>query len=183
MSRHQPLHPNSHRTQRPARKDWLPLAGIGLAVLAVAVIALWLASVGGSANPQPAKPGVAEAAVPMPIANEPQTAAGVQVKSPAVDRGRLPLNTTVSQSYELMNTGSSPVQIGTATIQVMDGCCPPDPQVSQSVLQPGDHATVRMIMQMHPGMDGPHLFHLTVPVRGAGGEEALHLYFKGDFEG
>lgn len=47
----------------------------------------------------------------------------------------------------------------------------------------GQKSTVSVSMQMHKGMDGPHLFHLTVPVRNAEGEDALHLYFKGDFRG
>ena len=47
----------------------------------------------------------------------------------------------------------------------------------------GQTAGVGFSTQMHEGMDGPHLFHLTVPFRTAEGDDALHLYFKGDFRG
>lgn len=35
---------------------------------------------------------------------------------------------------------------------------------------------------MHPGMEGPHLFRVTVPVKRANGQEAgLRLYVRADF--
>ncbi len=51
------------------------------------------------------------------------------------------------------------------------------------VVDAGQTAGVGFSTQMHEGMDGPHLFHLTVPFRTAEGADALHLYFKGDFGG
>jgi len=58
------------------------------------------------------------------------------------------------------------------------------PIVGTTILDPGDETTVLldMPMGMHSGMDGPHLFKITVPVRNAGGEAAdLVLHFQADF--
>jgi len=51
------------------------------------------------------------------------------------------------------------------------------------VVDAGQTADVGFSTRMHEGMDGPHLFHLTVPFRTAEGDDALHLYFRGDFGG
>ncbi len=153
----------------------------GALVLAIVAGTIWLSS-GGREDDGASAPGNS-AAVQLPIANLPQVAGGVQVKEPAVERGRLPLDTTVTQVYELVNTGPEAVLLGKPAIEVLDGCCPPQPQLSHSTIGAGQTATVALSMQMHEGMDGPHLFHLTVPVRSAGGEDVLHLYFKGNFQG
>ena len=157
------------------------LAGLSV-VLAMVGAAIWIASTQGDSAKVKASggdPGV----VQIPIANYPQTAAGVRVNEPAVERGKLPLNTTIRQVYELVNVGSGTAQFGEPTIEVLDGCCPPEPVLSPGIIGAGEKAIIAMSMQMHEGMDGPHLFHLTVPVRSADGEAALHLYFKGDFGG
>jgi hypothetical protein len=178
---------NQHKTRRSQtiRKNspknrWLALA----ASLAVAVALIggfgWpFTGDGSSGNP----PDGASAAVPLPIGNGPQTVLGLRVDEPAIDRGRLPLDTTVTQFYEITNTGTGPAAFGKPTIEVLDGCCPPQVQMTQMMLDPGQRARVSFSTQMHAGMDGPHLFHLTVPVRTAEGEDVLHLYFKGDFRG
>lgn len=53
-----------------------------------------------------------------------------------------------------------------------------------TVVNPGDETTVLLDfpMGMHAGMDGPHLFRITVPVTGSDGEtENLVLHFQADF--
>jgi len=177
------------KTTRPTRRPrlssrrWIQgglLAGLS-AVLVVVLGAVWIAS--QSDDAKVAAGGTDSAVVQIPIANDPQTAAGVRVSEPAVDRGKLPLNTTVTQVYELVNTGSGTARLGEPTIEVLDGCCPPEPQLSQKSIAAGETALVAVSMQMHPGMDGPHLFHMTVPVQSPAGDDTLHLYFKGDFGG
>ena len=52
-------------------------------------------------------------------------------------------------------------------------------------INPGDEVEVRMKLMMMPGMDGPHLFQMTVPVKGPNGEDhpSLELYVKALFSG
>ncbi len=176
-------------TNRPRRHDthsrrWIQgslLAVVGGATLGI-IGAVWTSANNGDENTNVAI-STESVVIDIPVAKAPQVAAGVRVSEPAVDRGKLPLNTTVSQVYELVNTGSGTAKLGEPTIEVLDGCCPPEPQLSQNSIAAGEKALVAVSMQMHPGMDGPHLFHMTVPVQSPVGEDALHLYFKGDFGG
>lgn len=172
-----------HNRRRPpkSRNSWWPL--FTAAVVAIAVLAGGLWFLAGDGGGDTTDDATAEAAVPLPIANTPQTVLGLQVDQPAVDRGRLPLNTAVTQVYEIENTGAGVAEFGKPTIEVLDGCCPPQVQMSHPMIAAGEKASVGFSTQMHEGMDGPHLFHVTVPVRTAEGEDALHLYFKGDFRG
>jgi len=50
-------------------------------------------------------------------------------------------------------------------------------------IKPGEEVNVRLELQMMAGMDGPHLFQVTVPVRGEDGQEQqpLELYIKAHF--
>ncbi len=48
-----------------------------------------------------------------------------------------------------------------------------------TTLAPGQETSVSLDMMMHPGMEGPHLFRVTVPVSGAGN---IELYVKADFQ-
>ncbi len=54
-----------------------------------------------------------------------------------------------------------------------------------TTIAPGEEVPVvlSLPMGMHAGMDGPHLFRITVPVRTAGGESGVvQLYFKALFK-
>ena len=46
-------------------------------------------------------------------------------------------------------------------------------------LAPGERTTLRFPLQMHPGMDGDHLFRIQVPVEGAA--DPLVVSVAGDF--
>lgn len=48
-----------------------------------------------------------------------------------------------------------------------------------TTLQPNQTTTVAMTMVMHKGMDGTHLFRLTIPLTGE--EEQLEMYVAADF--
>lgn len=53
-----------------------------------------------------------------------------------------------------------------------------------TVIDPGQETTVLldMPMGMHAGMDGPHLFKISVPVDNDAGESGIvDLYFQADF--
>lgn len=178
--------PNYTRTlsdRRPApkrRRNWRSMIAAPFVVLVLLAGGVWLLAEAGSNN---AAGGSTAVGVALPIANAPQTILGLQVNEPAVDHGRLPLDTPVTQLYEIVNTGTGPAEFGKPTIEVLEGCCPPPLLMTQMVVEPGQTASVGFNTQMHAGMDGPHLFHITVPFRTAEGEDALHLYFKGDFQG
>lgn len=51
-----------------------------------------------------------------------------------------------------------------------------------TTLQPGAETTVSVTMSMSAGMDGPHLFRITVPVRSASGNSGeTELLIRADF--
>ncbi len=168
------------RPQTKSKNKWLLTLGASAAAFLLLAGGIWFF---GGDRTNDDTDGSVTTGLPLPMANTPQTVLGLQVNEPAVDRGRLPLDSTVTQVYEIVNTGTGPAEFGEPTIEVLDGCCPPQIQMTQMMLGPGQMANVGFSTQMHEGMDGPHLFHITVPVRTGDEEDALHLYFKGDFRG
>jgi hypothetical protein len=57
--------------------------------------------------------------------------------------------------------------------------------VGSTTINPGDETTVDfdLAMGMHAGMEGPHLFRVTVPAKTASGQAGtIQLYIKADFE-
>jgi hypothetical protein len=53
--------------------------------------------------------------------------------------------------------------------------------VGATTLDPGQETTVALDMMMHRGMDGPHLFRVSVPVSSGDGWETLTLLVRADF--
>lgn len=180
MSARNSIHQN-HRRARKSRNSRVLVVVVPVVAVALLVAGAWL-STGDGTNESGEKSSSA-GGVSIPIENSPQTVLGLMIRESVADRGRLPLNTPVTQVYEFVNTGTSVVELGEPTIEVLEGCCPPPLQMTQMTVEPGQKASVGFSTQMHKGMDGPHLFHLTLPVRSADGEDSLHFYFKGDFRG
>ncbi|MBA4180591.1 MAG: hypothetical protein C0506_08395 [Anaerolinea sp.] len=59
------------------------------------------------------------------------------------------------------------------------------PVVGATTIAPGQEVPVvlSLPMGMHAGMDGPHVFRISVPVRNGAGESAVvRLYFKALFK-
>lgn len=52
-----------------------------------------------------------------------------------------------------------------------------------TILNPGEETFVLLSlpMGMHTGMDGPHLFRISVPAEGGEGPGVIELYFQADF--
>ncbi len=51
-----------------------------------------------------------------------------------------------------------------------------------TTIDPGAQTTVSLTMAMHKGMEGPHLFRVTVPVRqGSGSAANVVLFVRADF--
>jgi hypothetical protein len=68
---------------------------------------------------------------------------------------------TTSQAYS-----DSPVTLGRANIEVLQGCCPSVPIFKATHIEPGGEVPLvfSLPLGMHQAMDGPHLFRVTVPV-------------------
>ena len=51
-----------------------------------------------------------------------------------------------------------------------------------TAIEPGSATTVSVSMIMHKGMDGPHLFRITIPVKSASGETGeLQMLVRANF--
>ena len=155
-------------------------AAVATAVsLAASIAVMW--ALGGTDT---ARPRALESSAPAPA--RPSTAttsgsasvAGVTVEGAHVSLGRVPLNTTVTPTWVIRNGTDASVALGEPKAVVAEGCCPGPLQLSSASLPPRGTATLAFPLQMHPGMDGPHDFAVTVPVAGQG---ALALRVTGDF--
>lgn len=93
--------------------------------------------------------------------------------------GHIPLAFAVNPTWHLRNTSDHAVTLGTPKVAVVKGCCPSDPLLGTSSLAPGAETTLKFPTQMHPGMDGDHLFKIMVPVSGA--PDPLTVSVAGDF--
>lgn len=128
----------------PNRLPWLVVAiGGGLLLL---VAGLW-----ALAQPAPA------ATVPVEV----KGAAKLKVDPAQIDLGDQRLGQTVSASFTVANVGDQPLQFSEAPyIEVVEGCCPPQPVIGAMTLKPGETTTLSMQFMMHEGMGGPHDFRL-----------------------
>lgn len=106
-------------------------------------------------------------------------AGGITVEGALIEMGRVPLMKTVNPTWTLHNTTDGTVTLGEPKATVVTGCCPGPLSLDTRTVPPGGHATLAFPLQMHPGMDGPHDFALTVPVGPEG--DPLVLGVTGDF--
>ena len=107
-------------------------------------------------------------------------AGGVIVTDGAdIAMGHIPRAFAVKPTWHLRNTSSQPVTLGQPKVTVVKGCCPADPMLGATTLAPGAETTLQFPTQMHPGMDGDHLFRLAVPVSSA--TDPLIVTVAGDF--
>jgi len=87
----------------------------------------------------------------------------VQVSQDRFDYGTRHYNETVNASFRVRNVGDQTLYVlGEPQIEVVEGCCPPQTQISSKTLHPGEEATVNFSFMMHQGMDGPHDFRVHV---------------------
>ena len=98
-----------------------------------------------------------------------------------VDVGRVSLNTWVQYRYTLRNSGDQTLRVlEPPGIEVLEGCCPPTPLLRSDVLAPGEQTDLTIRTQMHAGMDGAHLFRITVQTNDPR-EPQQSVLFRGDF--
>jgi hypothetical protein len=103
---------------------------------------------------------------------------GLEVTGAKIALGQVPLDTMVTPTWHLRNTGSNTVQLRDPHIRVVEGCCPGQATYGRSSLAPGEETTLTFPLMMHPGMDGPHDFRLHVPV----GTQTMELQVTGLFQ-
>lgn len=159
------------KTGRPGL--WWTLGAVGLVAAAVAIMALRLA------NPPDTGPMGGLLYDADVRATGTAMASGVEVQGTDIALGRVPLNVTVVPSWTLTNTGDGSVTLGEPHASVVEGCCPGPLRLSATSLASGESAELTFPLQMHPGMDGPHVFDVHVPLEG--GDEYLTLGVTGDF--
>jgi len=165
----------------------LPIVVIASAVVLAAAVggmAAWNAFGGGGTSVASSPPAV-NVFKPdgTPVSEEPVRVAGVEVAEPAVNLGREPLNTPVEKVFRLRNTSSTRIALGRAGIEVLQGCCPSDPILDATTIEPGEEVPLvfSLPMGMHEGMGGEHLFRVTVPVQNATEYGTVELFVKADF--
>lgn len=107
------------------------------------------------------------------------SAGGVVVDGADLVMGHIPLAYAVNPTWQLRNSSEQTVTLGRPKVAVVKGCCPADPILGATTLAPGEETTLQFPTQMHPGMDGDHLFRLTVPVGESGAP--LSVSVSGDF--
>lgn len=186
-----------HRaTRRRQRLSW---AVAVLAVVGTAAITATLAggggpTAGGSAHAGHHPAGAAPAGYqltgetsPMgaPVLVTPGTrngtaqAGGVTVEGADITMGHIPLAYGVNPTWQLVNFTDHPVILGKPRLDIVKGCCPGQIALGATTLAPGARTTLQFPLQMHPGMDGDHLFRIAVPVDGS--DSPLVLSVAGDF--
>ncbi|MBI4297260.1 MAG: DUF1573 domain-containing protein [Chloroflexi bacterium] len=80
----------------------------------------------------------------------------------AVDFGTVAEGTQVKANFTLTNVGDATLAIEKAATRVVEGCCPPTPQLSSQELAPGKKATLTLEFTMVGDMVGPHRFEVLV---------------------
>lgn len=177
--------PRRRPARRPAPRHRLVLFALAAGAFAVALAVTVTESEAPSGAPSetasdaPAVSGTAEATTATTTVGVAQTG-GIVVEGSTVALGRVPLDRTVVPTWRLHNSSAAPIDLGEPKADVIAGCCPGPLTLDHRTVAPGAHAILTFPLQMHPGMDGPHDFRVTVPVgRGA---EPLVLRVTGDFK-
>lgn len=115
------------------------------------------------------------------VVQGPSSVLGVTADVTEVDFGRVPLDRVVTQVFRIRNTSNKSVAVAQPSVETLEGCCPSIPVVGADTLAPSEETTVSMDMMMHRGMDGPHLFRLSVPLNAGDGWESLPLVIRANF--
>lgn len=190
----------TRRRRKPARRRrWFPWV---VAALAVAGTVAVTAAVAGHDRPAAGGDGTAAhhsgGAAPKgyqlngetspmgaPVLVTPGTrsttadAGGVRVEGADISMGRIPLAYAVNPTWQLVNVSDRPISLGKPQVEIVKGCCPGELDLGTTTLAPGAGTTLQFPLQMHPGMDGDHLFRIAVPVDGS--DTPLILSVAGDF--
>jgi hypothetical protein len=120
----------------------LKKVGVGLVGIAVLALAVLLVLKIPSAQK-----------VPVETAGVPR----LKVFQERLDLGTIKLGTTVPVRFEIANVGDRVLQFTNSPyLEVVKGCCPPNPEIGSMELQPGETTTITFSLMMHAGMGGYH---------------------------
>lgn len=166
------------RGPAPTRRGRAPVAVGAALTLAALILGGWLLLGPGSSGETQSSHNFVQAPASGPV-----RMAGVEVLERAFNIGRIPLDTPVSHTFRLSNVGATTATVGKVRIEVLKGCCPPDPVVTATSIAPGGESQLffDLPMGMHKGMGGPHLFRITVPVQSGSESGEILLYVSGMF--
>lgn len=172
--------------QRTHRNHWILGASI---VAVVAVLTVFALTSGGSSADTAATRTGETNLMGMPIIATPGAGSGVAegdgiTATPSLwALGRVPLNVAVRPTWQLQNTGTQTLTLGTPHVQINEGCCPGAlTYTGPTTLQADQVTELTFELSMHPGMDGAHDMTIHVPVQHADGSSSvLDLTVTGDF--
>jgi hypothetical protein len=106
-------------------------------------------------------------------------APSIQVANAVVHHGDVQLNSFVEAKYEIRNVGDQELRIINQPIaEVIEGCCPPDVEISDRHLSPGETATISMNYMMHEGMGGPHELQIRLVTNDPQNQEVILTAFS-----
>ena len=87
----------------------------------------------------------------------------VSVDNPRQDLGDLLVGNTAKPSFTIKNIGDAPLTLSVPRWpDVIEGCCPSQPELGKDELLPGESTTISLEVAMHKGMGGKHLFQIQV---------------------
>ncbi len=84
------------------------------------------------------------------------------IEPPRLDLGRLPTATPMETGFTLRNIGDASLEIERAFTRVVEGCCPPQPQLKNHVINPGGEERMSFRVIMPRDMVGPHRFEVVI---------------------
>jgi hypothetical protein len=90
-------------------------------------------------------------------------------ESPVINLGNVGLNVQNEAEFDLVNSGGQPVTIlGLPRVTILEGCCPVNPTVSATVIEPGGTVALRYPFLMHTGAaGGPQRVQITLTTESA----------------
>lgn len=86
----------------------------------------------------------------------------LSIEPPSLELGQLPTATRTEVSFTLRNIGDAPLEIKRAFTRVVEGCCPPQPQLKNQVIKPGGQERMTFRVIMSQDMVGPHRFEVVI---------------------
>jgi hypothetical protein len=138
----------AHKSKKPLqqvnnpRKSGTPFIIIGATTIAVFLLSLFFWT---------------RSTVPADFVPQVEGAPSVAIVSePVIEHGDLAVNRFITSTFEIQNVGDETLVLLSPWVEVHEGCCPPQAEISKQQLRPGETATVSMRYTMHPGMDGQH---------------------------
>lgn len=106
-------------------------------------------------------------------------APSIQVADAVIDHGDVEINSFIESKYEIRNVGDKELRIvNQPFVEVIEGCCPPDVEISDRFLSPGETATISMNYMMHDGMGGPHELQIRLVTNDPQNQEVILTAFS-----